>query len=57
MIRLRVSYTDAEDLARLLARLRRFYTIQKVKTPAEQGGAYRKAYIDMDTKSSESLAF
>ena len=50
MIRLRVSYTDAEDLARLLYRLRRFYTIQKVKAPAERSGQYRKAYIDIDTK-------
>ena len=53
MMKVRVSYTNAEDLARLLARLRRFYTIQKVKMPAEHSRPYRKAYIDMDTKSSE----
>lgn len=56
MIRLRVSYTDAEDLARLLTRLRQFYSILKVKAPTECSGPYQKAYIDMDTKSSGSLA-
>lgn len=51
MMKIRISYTDAEELSRLLSLIQRYYHVIKVRTPESRSGDYQKAYLDIDTKS------
>lgn len=51
MIKIRISYTDADELSRLLSLIGRYYHVIKVRTPESHGGDYQRAYLDIDAKS------
>jgi len=50
MIKIRISYTDSDELDRLLSLIQRYYHVVKVRAPESHSGDYQKAYLDIDTK-------